>query len=126
MLGLDVTLRTGAGPAILAMMSELGRLGTELLRPALEQYRTTAEPGGPAVHDVCALVYVADPGLFGLVPASVEVETAGRLTSGMTVTDFEAADHNVLVATSIDVARFWDLTLSTYADLAARMTAATR
>ncbi len=49
-------------------------------------------PAGPAppVHDVCAVAWVAQPGLFGLVPAWVQVETAGQLTAGMTVTDFEA------------------------------------
>ena len=84
--------------------------------------------------DVCAVVYVAEPELFGLVPARVEVETAGRLTSGMTVTDFSAADRNedraadrnedrnALVAMEIDAERFWELTLKTYANLAAAMT----
>ena len=40
MLGLDVTLRTGATAAVLQRMRELGPLGTELLLPALEQYRS--------------------------------------------------------------------------------------
>ncbi len=64
---------------------------------------------GPAVHDVCALALVAEPGLFGCVPARVEVETMGRWTAGMTVTDFAAvADtRNALVAMSIDVPAFW-------------------
>jgi purine nucleosidase len=118
-LGLDVTLKTGASPAILARMGGLGALGNELLLPALNQYRSVSEPGGPAVHDVCAVVYVAEPGLFGLKPAWVEVETAGRLTSGMTVTDFHAESRNALVAMSIDTERFWELTLRTYANLAA-------
>src|SRR5262249_18255536 len=54
------------------------------------------EPGGegPAVHDVCALALVAEPGLFGCWPARVEVETAGRWTAGMTVTDFRAPAHD--------------------------------
>jgi inosine-uridine nucleoside N-ribohydrolase len=47
----------------------------------------------------------------------------GRLTSGMTVTDFAASSHNALVATTIDTARFWDLTLGTYANLAAAIEA---
>jgi purine nucleosidase len=118
-LGLDVTLKTGATPVTLARMGELGTLGAELLLPALNQYRSVSEPGGPAVHDVCAVVYLAAPDLFGLTPARVEVETAGRLTSGMTVTDFEADSHNALVATTIDTKRFWELTLGTYASLAA-------
>ena len=89
MLGLDVTLRTGATAAVLQRMGELGPLGTELLRPALEQYRSVSEPGGPPVHDVCAVAWVAQPELFGLVPARVQVELAGQLTAGMTVTDFD-------------------------------------
>ena len=125
MLGLDVTLRTGASDAVLKQMAALGRLGTQLLVPALDQYRSVADNDGPAVHDVCAVVYVADPSLFGLVPAAVEVETSGRLTSGMTVTDFSvgdgAGDGNALVAMTIDVARFWETVLGTYARLPSQM-----
>jgi len=123
MLGLDVTLRTGATPTTLAKMGEFGSLGAELLLPALNQYRAASEPGGPPVHDVCAVVYVVEPELFGLQPAQVAVETAGRLTCGMTVTDFQARTHNALVATTIDTRRFWELTLGTYANLAAAIAA---
>ncbi len=122
MLGLDVTLRTGATEAVLQRMSGLGPLGTELLLPALEQYRSVSEPGGPPVHDVCAVAWVAEPGLFGLVPARVQVELAGQLTAGMTVTDFDLSGEvdggNALVAMRIDVARFWDVTLAAYARVA--------
>ena len=83
-LGLDVTLQTGASSAVLQRMGELGPLGTELVLPALDQYKSTSEPSGPPVHDVCAVAWVAQPGLFGLVPARVQIETAGQLTSGMT------------------------------------------
>jgi purine nucleosidase len=124
-LGLDVTLRTGASPAVLQRMRELGPLGTELVLPALEQYRSVREPSGPPVHDVCAVAWVAAPKLFGLIPARVQVETAGQLTAGMTVTDFEApgqADSgNAQVAMSIDVDGFWELTLGTYQRVAAAM-----
>ena len=125
MLGLDVTLRTGATAAVLRRMSELGRLGTELLGPALEQYRSVSEPGGPPVHDVCAVAWVAQPDLFGLVPARVQVELAGQLTAGMTVTDFdvpgEVDSGNALVAMRIDVDRFWEVTLGAYARVAEAM-----
>jgi purine nucleosidase len=124
MLGLDVTLRTGATAAVLQRMRDLGPLGTELLLPALEQYKSVREPAGPPVHDVCAVAWVAQPDLFGLVPAQVQVETAGQLTAGMTVTDFEVLGDvdggNALVAMDIDVDRFWEVTLGTYARLAAR------
>jgi purine nucleosidase len=131
MLGLDVTLRTGATPAVLQRMRDLGPLGTELLLPALEQYRSVSEPSGPPVHDVCAVAWVAQASLFGLVPARVQVETSGQLTSGMTVTDFEtpgvgasgvgALGHNARVAMSIDVDGFWELTLGVYQRVAAAM-----
>ena len=134
MLGLDVTLRTGATAAVLARMGDLGSLGTELLLPALEQYRSVSEPSGPPVHDVCAVAWVAQAGLFGLVPARVQVETAGPLTSGMTVTDFGAPGAGALggfgvqvdggnarVAMSIDVDGFWELTLGVYQRVAAAM-----
>jgi purine nucleosidase len=131
MLGLDVTRQTGASPAVLERMRDLGPLGTELLLPALDQYTSVSEPSGPPVHDVCAVAWVAQPGLFGLVPARVQVETAGQLTSGMTVTDFEAPGSGALggqgiqteggnarVAMSIDVDGFWALTLGVYQQVA--------
>jgi purine nucleosidase len=129
MLGLDVTLRTGVSPAVRERMRELGPLGTELLLPALAQYRSVHEPAGPAVHDVCTVAWIAQPSLFGLVPALVQVETTGELTSGMTVTDFAvpgAADGNARVAMDIDVDGFWELTLGTYCRLAEAMLAKPR
>ncbi len=125
MLGLDVTLRTGADDAVLRRMGELGPLGTRLLLPALEQYRSVREPGGPPVHDVCAVAWVAEPDLFGLIPARVQVELTGQFTAGMTVTDFaapgEVGNGNALVAMHIDVGKFWEVTLGAYARAADAM-----
>src|SRR2546421_11133628 len=122
MLGLDVTMRTGASEAVLRRMSELGSLGTGLLLPALDQYRSVREPGGPPVHDVCAVAWVAEPDLFGLIPARIQVELAGQFTAGMTVTDFtapgEAGNGNALVAMHIDVGQVWEVTLGTYGRVA--------
>jgi purine nucleosidase len=123
MLGLDVTLRTGANAAVLRQMRDLGPLGTQLLWPALEQYRSAGDGAGPPVHDVCAVAWLARPELFGLVPARVEVETAGQLTSGMTVTDFKAPSGNARVAMDIDVDGFWELTLGAYRRVALAMSA---
>jgi purine nucleosidase len=77
----------------------------------------------PAVHDVCAVARVTSPGLISCAPALVEVETTGRLTSGMTVTDFSAppARHNAMVGTGIHVDGFWDLVLAAYQRVAAGM-----
>jgi len=137
MIGLDVTLRARATAAVQERMRSLGELGSALLLPALALYRDSHDTGSnntgsrntgsrntgagePPVHDVCAVVSVAEPSVFSYTPALVQVETAGALTSGMTVTDFSpSVSPNALVATDIDVDRFWDLVLRTYGSLAA-------
>jgi purine nucleosidase len=75
----------------------------------------------PAVHDVCAVALVAEPGLFGCLPARVEVETVGRWTTGMTVTDFRAPPDqcNAWVAMSLDVPAFWDTAFAAWSRLPA-------
>jgi purine nucleosidase len=116
MIGLDVTLRALATPPVRERMGTLGRLGATLLLPSLAQYHDLPDP---AVHDVCAVVSVTAPEVFGYTAASVAVETTGRLTSGMTVTEFNPATlPNASVATDIDVNRFWDMVLRTYQALA--------
>jgi purine nucleosidase len=121
MAGLDVTHQALTSPEIEDRMRALGRLGTELLLPGLAQYRSISGAGQP-VHDVCALALVAEPGLFRCEPARVEVETLGRWTQGMTVTDFAAGGHhNAQVAMSVDVPAFWDLVLGAYARAADAM-----
>jgi purine nucleosidase len=121
MVGLDVTLQARATADIQDRMRGLGRLGARLLLPGLLGYRGEpaqgdAAAGGPPVHDVCAVALVAAPGLFSCVPARVDVETAGRWTAGMTVTDFAALaeSRNALVATSVDAPGFWALVLGAY------------
>jgi len=120
MIGLDVTLRARATAAVQERMRALGTLGSRLLLPALARYRDShAGAGEPPVHDVCAVVSVVEPSAFTFTPALVQVETAGTLTAGMTVTDFSPpAGPNALVATDIDVDRFWDVVLRTYGSLA--------
>jgi purine nucleosidase len=123
MLGLDVTLRARATAALQERMRSFGVLGSELLLPALARYADSHNSAGePPVHDVCAVVSVAEPSVFGYTSALVQVETTGKLTSGMTVTDFsESVIPNALVATEIDVDRFWEVVLRTYQALAASL-----
>ncbi|MEP7026123.1 MAG: nucleoside hydrolase [Actinomycetota bacterium] len=142
MVGLDVTLQARATAAVCARIAGLGRLAEELVLPIVAGYRNTggAEEGAvplplgqlvtdddhaPAVHDVCAVAHVVDPALLRLTPAQVRVETTGRLTCGMTVTDFAAPveRHNAMVATGIDVPGFWDLVLDGYTRAAEGMPA---
>jgi purine nucleosidase len=133
MVGLDVTRQVRATAAIRDRIRGLGRLADDLLLPSLSHYRGPGPGPGPgpedggAVHDVCAVAQVAAPGLITCVPARVEVETAGRWTAGMTVTDFAAApgDANAQVAVAIDLAGFWDVVLDAYGRAAAGMGIAT-
>lgn len=122
MIGLDVTLQALADEQVLARLGALGRLADVLLVPCLGGYGDS-DRGAPAVHDLCAVAYVANPGLLGCRPARVEVETVGRWTSGMTVTDFRASppERNALVATTIDVPAFWDTVLAAYRPVAASL-----
>jgi purine nucleosidase len=119
MVGLDVTLQARADADVTARFGALGRLADTLLLPCLRGYADNAD-GPPAVHDLCAVAHVARPGLLGCEPARVEVETAGRWTSGMTVTDFRASPPacNALVATTLDVPAFWDAVLEVYRPVA--------
>lgn len=123
MVGLDVTLRTRADAGVRQRLAGLGRLADDLVLPCLAAYSSAPGGEGPPVHDVCAIARVASPGLLRCTPARVEVETAGRWTAGMTVTDFRSRpqDCNAMVAMEIDVPGFWDLVLMAYARAAAAM-----
>lgn len=123
MLGLDVTLTALVTEGVLERMRPLGRLAADLLIPGATSYGMVTAEGGPAIHDACAVAYVLDPSLFTCLPAVVHVETAGLYTSGMTVTDFELRGRpaNALVATALQVDRFWDLVLEAYGRVASRL-----
>jgi len=123
MAGLDVTHQALATAEVRDRMRPLGRLNDELLLPSLRGYHSLAGADGQPVHDVCALALVAAPGLFGCQPAQVEVETQGRWTAGMTVTDFGADAHSALVAMSVDAPGFWDMVLGALHRTAAVMDA---
>jgi len=93
-------LRTPVSDAVMGMM----RFYQE------QQLREGGIPA-PPVHDPCAVARVARPELVACSDARVEVELAGRLTIGMTVTDFLPRDgrFNAKVGTRLDVDGFWDL-----------------
>jgi purine nucleosidase len=125
MIGLDLTLQAQANSTVVGRLKTLGKLADELIVPLATFYFNPNMPDwdGQAVHDVCAVAYVARPDLFLTQPARVEVETTGEFTSGMTVVDFDAPDPNALVATKLDVNGFWAYVESVYARVAAEHTA---
>jgi len=113
MVGLDLTHQARANAEVRTRFAGLGRLESELLTPCLDFYGRFPDYQelGPAIHDACAIAYLIDPTLMDAVPARVDVETQGRFTSGMTVTDFKAPPEfrNALVPTTLDQGRFWGL-----------------
>jgi purine nucleosidase len=121
MIGLDLTLQAQANAAVISRLKELGTLADELIVPLATFYFNPNIPDwdGQAVHDVCAVAYVARPDLFRVEAARVDVETSGEFTTGMTVVDFDPAVPNALVATKLDVAGFWAYVESVYAKVAA-------
>ncbi len=109
MIGLDLTLQAIATPAVVDRMRSLGPIGNDLVVPLATFWvdPNDADWSGQAVHDVCAVAYIARPELFRSRPARVEIETQGQFTSGMTVVDFAASVPNAIVPVVLDVAGFW-------------------
>jgi purine nucleosidase len=128
MIGLDLTLQAQANSIIVDRLKQLGSLADELIVPLATFYFNPKVPDwdGQAVHDVCAVAYVARPDLFATVPARVDVETKGDFTSGMTVVDFDPAVPNALVATKLDVNGFWAYVETVYARVAGERSATER
>jgi purine nucleosidase len=110
MVGLDLTLQAIVHEGIVGRMHQLGRLGIELVAPLATFWTNPLDDewDGQALHDVCAVAYVARPDLFTTKPARVEVELDGTFTRGMTVVDFHSDRPNALVPTRIDVEGFWN------------------
>lgn len=113
MCGLDVTHQAYLTPAELDALCEKGTAVTRFVRAATAgalRFNMSAGLGGLCLHDVCPLLYLAQPELFGGEMAGVFVETRGKLTRGKTVTDLYS-DHqfdtkNALVLLTLDRARF--------------------
>jgi purine nucleosidase len=110
MVGLDLTLQAVVNEPIVARMHALGSLGTDLVAPLATFWTNPLDDDwdGQALHDVCAVAYLARPDLFVSKPARVEVETTGEFTRGMTVVDFHADEPNAVVPMKLDVDGFWD------------------
>jgi purine nucleosidase len=110
MVGLDLTLQAIVNEGIVDRMHQLGRLGVELIAPLATFWTNPLEDewDGQALHDVCAVAYVARPDLFASKPARVEIEVSGEFTRGMTVVDFHSERPNAIVPMKLDVAGFWD------------------
>ena len=119
MVGLDLTLQAIVDEDIEKRMLALGTLGSALVQPLATFWTNPLDDewDGQALHDVCAVAYVARPDLFTVRPARVEVEVSGEFTRGMTVVDFHSSEPNAIIPTRIDVAGFWDYVLAAWSNV---------
>lgn len=125
MIGLDLTLQAIVTEGIEQRMLALGPLGTELVQPLATFWTNPLDDewDGQALHDVCAVAYIARPDLFTSSLAHVDVETRGEFTNGMTLVDFSAEQTgrsiNALVPRRLEVDAFWDYVLGSWGLVAA-------
>ncbi|MCU1508313.1 MAG: nucleoside hydrolase [Glaciihabitans sp.] len=122
MIGLDLTLQAIVTDAVGERMKALGPLGTDLVEPLATFWKNPLDDqwDGQALHDVCAVAFVARPELFTSKPARVEIELAGEFTAGMTVVDFHSDAPNALVPMRLDVAGFWDYVFAAWGNVEPR------
>jgi purine nucleosidase len=117
MVPLDLTHQAIATAAVLERIAAVGtppaEIAVELLGFFGQTYREVAGfTEGPPVHDPCAVARVINPDVVTVEDAFVAIETEGRWTSGMTVTDFRGRmglPPKTQVATTLDVDGFWNL-----------------
>lgn len=122
MVGLDLTHQAGATTEVL---ERIGAIGTHLARTVVEllnffasSYARSEGFAAPPVHDPCAVARVIDPAIVSVQDAFVTVETQGRWTYGMTVTDFRGSlgqPANTQVATRLDAGAFWERVITAIA-----------
>ena len=127
MIGLEVTRLAAAGETIFerieSLDSPVSRAVVGMLRFYQAQHLRETGVCDPPVHDPCAVACVARPELVPCREAYVEVELAGRLTTGMTVTDFRrraGVPFDAKVGTGLHLDGFWDLFIDSLAPQAHR------
>ena len=118
MIGLEVTEMARATEEVFARIdavaTPVAKAVSGMLRFYQAQQLREVGNASPPVHDPCAVARVARPELVECRDAYIEVELAGRLTTGMTVTDFrgvEGRPFNAKAGTRLAADGFWDLFL---------------
>ncbi len=114
MFGLDVTLKVLATKDVVTRIERLqthcSRLVVDLVEHARAIRPSYLDPATPPIHDLCPMMFVAEPSIFTVQEAFIAIETCGQWTAGMTVTDFHGRlgrRANARVATSVDAEALW-------------------
>jgi inosine-uridine nucleoside N-ribohydrolase len=124
LIGLDVTHLALATPEVLDRLrnqnTTLSGICVDLLLFFADAYRDVFGMPAPPLHDPLAVLAVIHPDWFQWQRTNVVVETTGTYTRGATVIDLHGVtgrEPNMVVATGLDVAKFWDLMLDSIAHL---------
>ena len=120
MFGLDVTEKAMIYPEefekIGAMESEPAKICYKLLKGTSDFYLKNGYKGN-CLHDVCTVVYLANPELFTGKKAGVRVETKGKITRGKTVCDMyvdvKFGFENAYVMTDVNREKFVEKIIET-------------
>ena len=126
LVGLDVTLQARLSRQSLLNATKKRTKLNGFLRDSTERvmnfYRERQGYHGFCPHDALAVMVAIDRSVVGTRRAHVEVETEGRLTSGMTVADLRpyargrTGEPNADVALHVDAARFEQFLLDRITD----------
>jgi len=114
MVGLDVTLKPELPLSVFDRIRAAPGPQADVVGRILDfMMRRKDEFGAddPNLHDVIALAAIVRPSLFKFETYYVHLETAGEVTRGMTVADFNNISKrppNARVAVDIDVDGFWN------------------
>lgn len=104
MCGLDVTLKTRISTEDVKEIAGYGKVG-EMVSQLLSYYDSPSSTETEiSIHDLCTVIYLTRPELFGLKQATVNVVTEGE-ASGCTLTHFNEEGH-VHVVLDVDVEAF--------------------
>ena len=93
-----------------AIGNRAGTLFGDIMRFTLKTQRLNGLSAGP-VHDVTAVMYLARPELFEVVPAYVQIDLSHGPCYGRTVCDLVSRlgqKPNALVGKGLHLDRFWD------------------
>jgi purine nucleosidase len=100
------------------------RLIEDATRFYLESYHDLGHGYQAHLHDPLAAAVALDPQLLATRPATVDVELTGRLTRGMTVTDWSgrwSRKPNALIGVGVDPAVFFDRFIERVGPFAGRL-----
>lgn len=116
MMGLDVTRQALAYPEEVEQIRALGTVGSRFFCDLTDFFaKTQYEVFGweaPPIHDLCNIVYLADPEIFDFIHCRIEADRQPGLNYGRTLGDVNhiyGTDSLTKAAIKLDRAKFWQV-----------------